>query len=109
MKIYRIAQADEYYHITPTYNIDSILENGLTPSVPNDMSDTNGVYMFRSLDDAHDAIVNWLGDRYDEDVDLSILSIDPAGVSDINSVVGYEVMSRDTILPKFIKVVETGL
>jgi len=116
MKIYRIAEDIDaiYYHVTLTSNIASILENGLNPSTPDDMEDENGVYMFRSLDDVHNALMNWLGeryeDRYGEDIDLAILSIDSRGVSNkkFNQSVGYEIMSYNRIPPEFIRVVETG-
>ena len=116
MKIFSIAQisGDElYYHVTLTDNIPSILANGLIPSIPDDMEDVQGVYLFRSLDLVHNALMNWLGERYEErygeDIDLAILSVDSRGVTDTDDMSAeYEIISYKRISPEFINVVETG-
>ena len=55
------------YHITTELNKDSILKNGLYINTPNDMlSDYKAIYLFTSLENMEDALVNWLGDRISE-------------------------------------------
>jgi hypothetical protein len=57
------------YHITSKRNIKSIMRNGLVPHVPEDYDengDMNGVYFFKTEQDARDALGQWFGDRIEE-------------------------------------------
>lgn len=57
------------YHITDRKNLDLIKENGLEPRIPKDYGtygDIKGVYLFKTLDDTKNALMNWLGERIDE-------------------------------------------
>jgi len=42
------------------------MTKGLLPSVPLDMEDTKGVYLFKSIDDMTNALMNWFGERIEE-------------------------------------------
>ena len=86
------------YHITRRLNIDSIKENGLLPKVPEDFGedgDIEGVYLFKTYDDAQTALYQWLGERIDdweektgEEYDEVCLVVDLSGLEEylINSV-----------------------
>lgn len=57
------------YHITRRENLPSIYENGLEARVPVDYGedgDIKGVYLFKTLDDAKNALFNWFGERIEE-------------------------------------------
>jgi len=57
------------YHVTDKKNLKSILENGLEPRVPEDFGeygDTKGVYLFKTIEDAKNALMNWMGERIEE-------------------------------------------
>lgn len=66
----------EYFHVTPTSNLASIMDAGLIPQSGDrsqQMGD-HGVYLFKSHVDAEDAVTNWLGDEF-EDEPLSLLRV----------------------------------
>lgn len=76
--LYESMTSLELYHITPTSNIPQILKHGLIPSLGNRsslMENENRIYMFGSMEDVENAVSNWLGDEFDEDVPLSLLKI----------------------------------
>lgn len=70
-----------YYHVTPTSNLASIFAHGLKPSIGKRSAElgekTPRVYMFENSDDVEDALGGWLGDSFDENIELSILLIAP--------------------------------
>ncbi len=99
---------ESYYHITPAENVPSIMKNGLLPATPDDMQDTEGIYLFKNRTEAEDALMNWLGDRFSEEQKLTLLKVDPRGVSRDpkvdNSAAGFEIISVSKIDPQFISV-----
>ena len=101
-----IEDTPAYYHITRSENVSSIMASGLQPTKPMDMQDVEGVYLFKSVDAAEDALMNWLGDRFDEDEPLTLLRVDSDGVGEIDteSAAGFEAISRAAISPEFISV-----
>jgi len=102
---------ESYYHVTRSGNVPSIMKGGLTPSKPDDMQDVEGIYLFKSIIGAEDALMNWLGDRFDEDDPLTLLRVDSAGVGelDTDSAAGFEAISRTTIAPEFISVEQENI
>jgi uncharacterized protein (DUF952 family) len=95
------------YHITKKSNISSIKKNGLLPNRPT-VDEPHGIYLFKSKTDAAEALMNWLGTRFEENDELVLLTIDPNGLkihpSTLNA--NYEVISYDSIPPKNIVKVE---
>jgi len=79
------------YHVTETHCIEPIMNEGLMPRI-GERSDALGepvarVYLFSCIEAVNDALLNWLGEWFEdkseetgEPVDLSILEID---VSDL--------------------------
>ncbi len=102
---------ESYYHITPSSNVPLIMKGGLAPSKPDDMQDVEGIYLFKSIMGAEDALMNWLGDRFDEDDPLTLLRVDSAGVGelDTDSAAGFEAISRTAIAPEFISVEQENI
>ncbi len=89
------------YHVTRRENVPSIMESGLQPRVPEDYGDSGdieAVYLFKSLDDAKNALYNWLGERIEEweeengeEYDEVVLVVDLSGMeADLIDSVEYE-------------------
>ena len=87
------------YHVAKKRNLRSIERNGLRVMVPRDMEgEEAGVYLFRSRKDAEEALMNWLGDRFDEDEELVLIKVDDRYVDEVSSdAAGYEVISKKAI------------
>lgn len=69
----------QFYHLTTRRNLESIRAWGLTPAV-GDRSSALGesesrIYLFDSKESVMDALGNWLGEEFDEDEELILLSI----------------------------------
>ena len=54
------------YHVTRKELLPSIVSQGLLPQVPDDMEDIKGVYLFKSIEDMNNALMNWMGEKMDE-------------------------------------------
>jgi hypothetical protein len=94
------------YHITPTKNLSQIKRVGILPREPQDMKDKKAVYLFPDRISLDDAMMNWMGDRFDDDEPLSLISINPQGLNIQRSVVDFEVMTYQPIPVKNIVKIE---
>jgi hypothetical protein len=99
------------YHVTPTKNVKSIMRDGLRPQVGNRSSkitgEDNGIFVFNSKNDAEDAIMNWLGDEFGEDAELTLLAIDAEGLEQhMSTGAGYETIMDVGIEPSRIRVTQ---
>lgn len=67
------------YHVTPTYNLPSIKQKGLLLMVGKrsclfgETSPTT--FLFRTVEDAEQALLTWLGDEFPEEVPLALLEV----------------------------------
>jgi hypothetical protein len=89
------------YHVTPTKNIEKIKSTGLIPSKNKETGDF-GIFMFETTEALEDAMMNWLGDKFDENEDLSLLTLDITGLK-YNHGAGYEILTTEKISPDRIK------
>lgn len=101
------------YHVTPTKNLKSIAKQGLVPTVGDRTSqiagEKFGIYVFPDKISAEDAVMNWLGDEFDDEP-LTMLKIDVTGLQDhISKGADYELIVGTTIEPKRIKKVNIQL
>lgn len=102
----------QYYHVTLTKNLKSILENGLIPTLGElaqlcDETETK-IYLFPSLTDMETALSSWLGEainnQYGEDIKCCSLEITlPDEFPITNGDVEYEAYSYLTIPPQYIR------
>ena len=101
----------KYYHVTLLSNVKSILKYGLLPKIGERSIEAKenkvAVYLFSSLLDMEDALMNWLGDWYSdyygEDVPLALLEINLPENFPINKgEVEYESISEIAISPNYI-------
>lgn len=97
------------YHVTLESNLENIKEFGLEPR-KGERSEKLGeptplVYLFPTLDDVETALMNWLGEEFDEaygdDCRIAILKVDVSGVN-LTSSVEYELTTTEHIHPKYI-------
>ena len=95
------------YHVTPTKNVKTIMWNGLHPQIGDRSSkiagESNGVFVFTSKADAENAVMNWLGDEFDEYEELTLLAIDATGL-DMEPGANYEQIITSDIEPSRIKI-----
>ena len=99
------------FHVTLMENVESIREKGLLPqigerSLEAEESEKN-VYLFTSYEAMDNALMNWLGEwyneRYGEDVDLAVLKVlVPPEIPIVDEGVGYEVLCPACIPPEYI-------
>lgn len=99
---------DVVYHLTKTSNVPSIKQHGLKPSIPVDMTtEDEGVYLFKTKEDAEDALMSWYGERYeDEEEEFSLLTVDTAGLQLFSTLADYEYVSYTPIPAKNIIKIE---
>lgn len=69
-----------YFHVTPIENLESILESGLVPQI-GERSEEIGeeqerIYLFSDFEEMENALMNWLGEVFEECEELCILQID---------------------------------
>lgn len=94
-----------FYHVTPSENVKSILDQGLKPSVGSRSEKLNekpSTFLFKSKNDVEDAMMNWLGDEF-EDTPVNLLKIKlPTHIKPHNTA-GFEHQVFDHIHPKHIE------
>ena len=101
------------YHVTPSDNVRSILANGLKPSIGSrsaQLETNSGIYLFPSKQAAEDAVMNWLGDEFDEDTELALLAVDVTGIEGkFTPNAQYEYVVKQAIDPKRIKLLSASI
>lgn len=98
------------YHVTLMSNLVSILDSGLIPQIgenSKELGETEDrVYAFIDKDSTENALLNWLGELYEEvDEDLVILEIDDSHfdfILDSNGDVFFECYAYNKIPPSAI-------
>ena len=97
------------FHVTPTSNIYRILRDGLKPRTGERagvMEQEDGIYLFKTREDADDAVTNWLGDEFEDRERLALLEVTiPPDAKVIPSTADYEIVVGTPIPSKFIKVI----
>jgi hypothetical protein len=98
-----------FYHVTPMRNLPRIRREGLLPKIGRRSRDLGepaaAIYLFASVDDAENAISNWLGE-YFETTRLALLAVDlPAGIPVTE--VAFERQVFAPIPPSAISVLDT--
>lgn len=102
------------YHVTPTQNLRSVMKNGLVPNIGDRSSkiagEQSGIYLFPSVEAAEDAVMNWLGDEFDEDEPLTLLKVNIDGLEKyIRQGADYELIVNTAIEPNRIHKLDTQL
>ena len=97
------------YHVTSKRNWAKIRTEGLKPKIgprSSKLKEKSGIFLFTSMDHLEDALMNWLGEEFEDDETLAILKV----TVDINKLVidpsvVYEAIYTQPISPKDIKLV----
>lgn len=105
---------EKVYHVTPSENLDNILTSGLVPQVGNRsrkiIGEKSAIYCFPDKDSMEDAMMNWLGDEFDEDEPLALLEIDSTGLDGhVTDGAEYEVAITSVIPPQNIRIISRDL
>ena len=104
--IHESENTDLVYHVTPTRNVKRIMQQGLIPQAGDRSQkiagEDTGVYTFPDLETAESAVMNWLGDEFDEDEPLTMLAINISGLKAVKGA-DYEIIVKDRIDPSRIK------
>lgn len=111
MKIKQLFESMEsnnvFFHVTKKSNLSQILSIGLVPSKgerANKIMDQQGIYLFPNIDSVEDALMNWMGDEFDEDEDLVILKVRIQDPSLLTQTTDWEFIYFSTISPIDIQV-----
>ena len=92
-----------FYHVTKKESLESILKNGLIPQVGErsiQLDEEPGVFLFPSLDSLDNAMMNWLGEEFGDEVELVALKVE---IDDTNlDYIAFEAISREIIDAKSI-------
>lgn len=87
------------FHVTRREDLPSILNSGLEPRIgPRSLKlgePCAAVYLFPDLEAVENALMNWLGDAFD-DIELIVLEIDASSLS-LEPGAGFELMSSNQI------------
>ena len=65
------------------------------------------IYLFSTLEDAGNALSQWLGEMYDDNEELALLKIDTTHMHLVPSIADYELMCLEPIPPQYITYLET--
>lgn len=70
------------------------------------MEDPEGVYLFKTRQDAETAVANWLGDEFGEIENLALLEVTlPPNAKVLPSTADYEIIVASSIPPEYIELV----
>lgn len=90
------------YHITTDDALPGILSQGLHPAIGERSAalgeDAPRVYLFPTEDDLLTALGSWLGECFDMDTVLHVLSVDTHNLT-LDSTVGWELTCATPITP----------
>lgn len=104
------------YHVTSEKRLTKILRDGLIPRREKrgqGFEDTpKGVYLFKSLAEAEDGVMNWLSDEFPEEEVLVLLEVqmpEGATLSDDPELTRSCVVCYDPIPPENIQIISRNL
>ena len=105
---------ERVYHVTPSENLDSIMSKGLLPQIGDRtrkiVDEKPAIYCFSDKNAMEDAMMNWLGDEFDEDEALALLEIYTAGLKgQVTEGAEYEVAITSAIPPQNIRIISRDL
>lgn len=97
------------YHVTPTFNVPAILSEGLVPQIGERSAQVSetlpAIYCFAGLAELEDAVMNWMGDYFDEDEPLALLRVEVNPELALGQGADYEIVVLDPIPKTSIAVV----
>lgn len=102
---------ETYYHVTTERASRKILVNGLSPRTGKRSKilgePVPAIYLFKSVDEAEDAVMNWLGDEFNENAVLVLLEVKvPSDFGIVKEEGQFEAKSTTPIPARYIKLVK---
>ena len=98
----------DLFHVTPCCNVPNILREGLVPQIGLNSETAGekvpGIYLFKDLGAVENALLNWLGDEF-EDTPLSLLRVHISEAVLMREPESFEYVCRISIHPENIQVV----
>jgi hypothetical protein len=98
----------QLYHFTPTSNLPKIQKEGLIPSIgersKNCEESVPTLFFFDSLDAAIDGFTNWLENEFEEETELTLLTIE-ISPSTVFKKIAFEIQIFEPIPPS--QIIET--
>jgi hypothetical protein len=107
-----------FYHVTPTDNVPRIMAEGLVPqrgprSVQ--MESEDGIYLFKTMEGVENALSNWLGEEFGENIPLTLLGVQvpPEAQKRLNEQgddhASYEVVVTTPIPAQYIQILSEDI
>lgn len=92
------------FHVTPLNNIESIRKNGLIPQLGERSiefgEEVPAVFCFKTMIAVEDAITNWFGECFDEEIPLMVLELElPDNIQTIKTSAEFEIAITEKIFP----------
>lgn len=73
------------YHVSTKKTFNKIKREGLIPKIGGRSKkfgeESAGIFLFISIEEAENALMNWLGDEFDEDEKLVLMEVDLTGLN----------------------------
>lgn len=92
---------DRAYHVTTREGLNGILALGLTPQIGPRSQDANekteAIYFFASREDTENALMNWMGDCFDDDEELIVLEVDLDGIPQSRKAGQFEIIVTENL------------
>lgn len=99
----------QFYHVTSLKNLANIKKQGLIPKKDKrglGFEDSKpGIYLFNSKAEASDGVMNWLGDCFDDDEELVLLTleissdlVEPDPELDLSAVICFHPIAASCII-----------
>lgn len=96
----------EFFHVTPISNMDSILKMGLVPQIgerSKDIEEEELVCLFRTYEDCETALLQWLGEEFEElEEELVSLKVQLPSDFPLIQTCEWEIVSKIKIAAEFI-------
>ena len=111
--IYENMQYHTFYHVASSKNYAGIFHNGLIPNI-GEFSQKGGeaepfIYMFTSIEEAENGIMNWLGDEFEDEDVLNLWEINlPQDWPLEQDESDFEIRSAFPISPTMIKMIDAN-
>lgn len=88
------------YHITSKKNAKKIAIEGFKPLIgKNSMAlgePHPAIYFFPSMEDAEEGLSNWLGELFEENEEIKLITVNGSGLA-LHSVISFEVFSLEPV------------
>lgn len=96
------------YHVTTAGIARKILKHGLLPGIgkrSRQIEKRPAIHLFKTYDDVENALMNWLGEEFGENIKLALLRVKIPYNAIVVEGAGYEIVVLSRIPAKNIKMV----